>query len=408
MTKIGERNMSWTNKKNLLINLTLILVSVLFSVLLAEVVLRIVKVDKSEYERVEHEILGHVAGEKGAWDDNGFRNKSVPEKVDIVAMGDSQTQGLNAEMDEAWPQALDSISDKTVYQMAFIERAIVQHYYLLDKALSFNPEYVLHGFYLGNDLLDAYHIVYNNENWKHLRNEEKKENTTESTRSEDVRRMIKSGQDSGSFKYKLRRTRDYIRSKSYFYSLLGNVTRKAREKMGLAETNEEKNQRIKKWLQDNPDKGYYYEHDNLGTIMSPTYRYNTVDLSNPDTKEGFAITKKLWIEMRDDTNEKEAEFVIVIIPTKEYVYSQYFNKEGIEIGEYLNDIIEKEKNVIEETKSFCLENNLPFIDVTEHMSLALSQGQKIYPESLDGHPLPEGYKRIAEAINNELLLKREE
>src|SRR2546421_1234104 len=50
-------------------------------------------------------------------DANGFRNASVPPKVDIVALGDSQTWGVNVHKDDAWPQQLEKLSGHSVYNM---------------------------------------------------------------------------------------------------------------------------------------------------------------------------------------------------------------------------------------------------------------------------------------------------
>src|SRR5512139_4100759 len=50
------------------------------------------------------------------YDDMGFRNETRPARVEIVAIGDSQTEGLGVARDSAWPQQLARRLDTSVYQ----------------------------------------------------------------------------------------------------------------------------------------------------------------------------------------------------------------------------------------------------------------------------------------------------
>src|SRR4030095_9459945 len=53
----------------------------------------------------------------GAFDDWGFRNRTVPDTADIVAIGDSHTYGNTATMDDSWPYVLGRLSGQKVYNM---------------------------------------------------------------------------------------------------------------------------------------------------------------------------------------------------------------------------------------------------------------------------------------------------
>ncbi len=395
--KIGVVNMSWIkiNKANFI----LLAVSLIISVLAAEVVLRaVVKVER-EVEIISDDILGKKAGMRGSWDENGFRNRFVPDKADIVIMGDSQTQGVNAKMDEAWPQVLSQLSGKTVYQMAFIERGVPQHYYLLDQALAFDPSLVMVGFYLGNDLLDAYNLVYRYDFWQKWRLAGDKSEDLQ-IRDEEVRTMINYGVDKGSLSFYLIKLRQWLRSKSYFYTLLGDGTRQLRERLGLAETKAERQKRIENWIASHPEEGYLYPEAEIKTILSPSYRLQTVDLDNPQTQEGWRITRLMLAEMNRRVSNGTRKFIVVIIPTKELVYGTFMQNNNVAIPEMLANIIEKEKELREVVLQFCLEENIICIDTTPALAQALQNKIKIYPESLNGHPLPPGYKIIAEAVYN--------
>ncbi len=395
--RIGGRSMSWikTNRANLI----LLAVSLVFAVFLAEVVVRAVVRVEREVGVVDDSILGKKAGMRGSWDKNGFRNREIPVRAEIVVMGDSQTQGVNASMDEAWPQVLARLSGKTVYQMAFIERGVPQHYYLLDQALAFDPSLVMVGFYLGNDLLDAYNLVYSYDFWKKWRLLSSKNNSSR-IRDEEVRTMINYGVDKGSISFYLIKFRQWLRSKSYLYTLVGDGTRKIRERLGLAETKEERQRKIESWIASHPEEGYIYPDPKIKTILSPSYRLKTVDLSDPQTKEGWRITQLMLEEMNRKVAARGKRFVIVIIPTKELVYGTFMREDGITIPENLVNIIDKEDNLKRTVLQFCSEKNIICTDTTPALAEALRNKVKIYPPSLNGHPLASGYEVIAKAVYN--------
>jgi hypothetical protein len=59
-------------------------------------------------ERVPDDLLGfRVAPYSGRHDAWGFRNRRVPERVDIVTIGDSQTYGWASRWRGAWPTRLE-------------------------------------------------------------------------------------------------------------------------------------------------------------------------------------------------------------------------------------------------------------------------------------------------------------
>lgn len=87
-------------------------------------------------------------------DANGFRNLVVPGKVDVVAMGDSHTYGVNVAPDQAWPRALEELSSCRVYSMALGGYGPLEYAVLAQRALRFKPSLMLIGIYFGNDFYD--------------------------------------------------------------------------------------------------------------------------------------------------------------------------------------------------------------------------------------------------------------
>ena len=88
-------------------------------------------------------------------DEAGYRNTAIPERVDLVGIGDSQTYGYNAFPEESWPHALAARAGKTAYSISIGGWGPVQYAAVVDRALELEPEKILFGFYMGNDFHDA-------------------------------------------------------------------------------------------------------------------------------------------------------------------------------------------------------------------------------------------------------------
>jgi hypothetical protein len=92
-------------------------------------------------------------GELDAW---GFRNARVPERAEIVCLGDSQTYGVGVRADEAWPAVLARESGASVYTMAQGGYGPLQALVLAERAEALSPRVIVFALYLGNDVQDAW------------------------------------------------------------------------------------------------------------------------------------------------------------------------------------------------------------------------------------------------------------
>jgi len=97
----------------------------------------------------------------------GFRNPGVPNKIDVLAVGDSQTWGNNATLHTCWPGHLSRLLSR--------ERAsvggwgAVEYLEMTKRLLLLEPRVVVVAFYTGNDPLDSYGMAYAKERWASLR-----------------------------------------------------------------------------------------------------------------------------------------------------------------------------------------------------------------------------------------------
>ena len=100
--------------RNHWINLSLFFASIVFALLVGEVLVRVIHRELVTPDAI---LLHRPNPGVGEWDARGFRNKEAMDQADIVTLGDSLTEGFNAKMDDAWPQALGEFSSQKVYNM---------------------------------------------------------------------------------------------------------------------------------------------------------------------------------------------------------------------------------------------------------------------------------------------------
>ncbi len=133
---------------------------------------RMILEQKALREMVDDPLLDHRGMPNASGNDaNGFRNDGVPNPMDIVAIGDSQTWGSNADRYQTWPAALAQISNRSVYNAAYGGYGAVQHRTLAQELVSSQPRLMVIGLYFGNDLFDAYNMVYNRDVYADLRSD---------------------------------------------------------------------------------------------------------------------------------------------------------------------------------------------------------------------------------------------
>ena len=89
-------------------------------------------------------------------DKRGFRNQTDFEKYDLIAIGDSFTEGSNIADDQTWPALLAQKTQLTVYNLGMSAGNPVSYLETLSKfGLQLSPKIVLCMLYEGNDFRDA-------------------------------------------------------------------------------------------------------------------------------------------------------------------------------------------------------------------------------------------------------------
>jgi hypothetical protein len=274
----------------------------------------------------------------------------------------------------------------------------VQYSALLPQALELRPRTVIVGFYFGNDLADAYRMAYSHASWKHLRDPPFSAPAVEPD-AEELNVALQAGLEDGRSAYKLR---TWFRRTSLTYAALSDLTRAARERVGLAPTEEERLRDLATYAQRHSDVAHYVDDPGIETLLSPAYRLWAVSLSDHRTAEGWRITMEVFRDMARRCRSSRVRLVVLAIPTKEMVYLEALRlRQQPALPNFLQYEL-KERQLESGVRSFCIEEKLDCVFALPAMSAALSNGQALYPRSNNGHPVAAGYEVIANVLARHL------
>jgi hypothetical protein len=344
--------------------LALLGVSLAFAAALAELVLRW-RLDEVDYlqPRLEaHPILRHVIVPGSAGHDAlGFRNPDVPERVDVLAIGDSQTYGVSAPARESWPAWLARMSGRSVYNLALGGYGPPDYHHLLREiGLGLAPEVVVVGFYFGNDLPRAGRFA-----------EDRPQASRALRDREDPRRL-------GELRTWLAAHSVLYQAAKYELPLLVNGLR-FREAAGR-------------------DAAIALEHPVSRTVLTPDVRLRALDQQRPRNRRGLEATLAELDAIQSLCRERSLRCLTLLIPTKESVYGE-LARESLDPESYarLARLVEEEQRVREALVRHLEARGHEWVDALPALRAAAGT-RRLYAASSDGHPSGEGYRVIASAV----------
>jgi lysophospholipase L1-like esterase len=363
-------------------NFLVLFVSVILALLVTEGLARLFfdPIDFLKPKIVNDEVLRYkIEPNSGAHDSWGYRNKKVPQTAKIVAIGDSHTYGISATASNSWPAFLQRISSKDTYNLSLGGYGPAEYFYLMeDKALELDPEMIIVGFYLGNDLKDSFNAVYSVSIWEDLRDLDISYSFDEDENNKEA--------NSESFT-------DWLSANSVLYRIISS---------SFIGDNLRQQRRISKGedipILDLPEHG-------INTGFTPDRRLEGLDLSTPEVREGLSLTLEYFNRMNQLAREKQVGFLVVIIPTKEGVFSEFISKSDELSESYkLDKLIQNEEVVSKLVQRYFVDHEIPYLDVLGPLKNAAGSEQ-IYPNNFGGHSNKNGYRIIAESINKYLESK---
>jgi len=341
-------------------------------------------------EVVPDDVLGMVPSPSAmaGFDKWGFRNRGVPETVDIVAVGDSHTYGNTAKMVESWPFVLGQLTGRSVYNMSLGGYGPNQYFYLSNtKAFTLKPRMIIWGLYMGDDFEGAYSMTYGLDHWAYLRALPAQKVDPNVWEEEPF---------SGPSWHK--QIRLWLSRHSVLYQLVFHTSLGGRIKGDVQIRNAAE-------LYPGLATSLIIPEKNISEAFRPVGILKGLDLENPSIREGMRITFELMKEMNETCRQNHVQFMVVVIPTKEMVFSEYLDHNSkIPLDDVIDDLLVNERVALQQTFTFLTDSNIPYVDPLPALKKSVSQG--LYASSAgDMHPNKNGYRVIAEAVSE--VLKQE-
>ncbi|MCH7950250.1 MAG: SGNH/GDSL hydrolase family protein [Candidatus Dadabacteria bacterium] len=355
--------------------IALLTLSLIVSLILLELGLRFVVphlINLAYTNTIYDDKLGHRINKSlYGIDENGFRNPKILEQVDIAVLGDSHTYGVNASLENSWPQQLAKMANSSVYNFGVNGYGGLQYDYLMEEAINLRPKHIIIGLYLANDLYDVCKLINKLRYWQ-VRLKElgyKVEDCIPSSNSSSILKQTLS-------KLHLRQPL----SKLHLSSLSAYSFRKIYKRLYLRDTIDIK-------------EDTFLTITNNKRIASLK---RNMDIGRERIRLGFEITKDIIEDSNRKANLNNTEFSVVFIPSKERVFFDYLNERGYQLPIYYNELVDNEVKLIEMFSNSFKKQGIKFVDAKPYVEKQIYNSKPVYKPS-DAHPLRAGYKAYATA-----------
>ncbi len=273
----------------------------------------------------------------------GFRNRQVPNTADVVCIGDSQTYGNNAYLEENWPSQLRMVVGKpapVVYNASVGGWGAVQYLDAFSNMMLLQPRVVVVAFYSGNDALDSFTVAYGVDRWAAFRLD---------------------------------------------------PTLTAADAPAVA-------------FPPSPDDAWEVQFaGGPATTFTPGLRLKSNQV-HPAVNAGYAIMAEVGRQISVQAAELGVRVVYAIIPTKELAYAQRVSAEAIETPAAYEALVSVERKRIATLAAQLA--RLPasdYVDLVQPLQAAALTDVRLYPEDTNGHPFRSGYQVIGQAIAQQVV-----
>jgi lysophospholipase L1-like esterase len=327
-------------------------------------------------------------------DANGFRNDRVPRSSPIVALGDSQTWGINAPRSKSWPAQLSSALGENVYNLSSGGWGTTHYFAALPDALQLAPRLVIVGLYLGNDLYDAYRLAYANAEYAGLRlDPEGLSADTVGPKAWEAWHVEKrfharfGSADPRFWGLWLRAHTAVGRAVERFWP--GGCA-DAWHEVGVA------------WAREYPEYGIAFDNGRVRTVLTTKYRLLAVDLSEPRIREGLRLTNILLPMIGTEVERHGAKLLVLLIPTKEAAFADLLATRHQAPRREYAELTRQEGRCRASVLETCATARIECLDLLPPLKAALGEGLQIYATTTESHPNPLGYSVVSAAIEARL------
>jgi lysophospholipase L1-like esterase len=135
------------------------------------------------------------------------------------------------------------------------------------------------------------------------------------------------------------------------------------------------------------------------TFLTPGLRRAALDLADAKVQEGLELSMQALAEISKRCNAQGIDLLVLLIPTKERVYSDLVLQGGVNLaGSSFQELVAFEERVKGQIRNQLESSNVPYVDLLEPLR-AGAASIAIFPEN-DGHPNALGYSIIASQVSD--------
>ncbi len=360
---------------------------------------------------VDDDRLGKRGNPEWRWHDaRGFRNPSALSSATVVALGDSHTYGTSVNSEESWPSIISAHLGKDVYNMGLGGYGSTQSLENLSIAIELNPKLIIFGLYFGNDFFDDFAFAQRNDLLLEYVNQDVLAEISKLESQRTIQEEISFLFDGGRNIKKAVPNRSPAEASETAKSpwIIGIWILDHSKLYGLLRT-------LKNQIVSESDsnallaRDFYRAKENLSerqlpfvsvydgptwkTIFTSPYRFRTLDDADLRIRTGIEISKQMLDQMRHRVSERGTKYVVLLLPTKEFVFWPRVENPGEH--KLLAELARHEDRIRNEIKRYMRERGIEFVDPVKE--LRDSESQPYFPDG-NGHPNALGHKIIAENV----------
>lgn len=331
----------------------------------------------------------------------GYRNKQVPERVDVLAIGDSFTYGYNATPENSWPRQLESLAGITVYNAGVGGYGPCEYAAILDELLVLEPKTVIVGLTIDNDVIDSYKAVYTEERFSHLKS---KDQTTldEITRADahaTLRQLTEQAEGFELSKREVSTIRLWLSRYSRLYALMRELHSVLTNRREIFDP--ERDRTTFEAAARYPRVVVYDSDPRFRTVFfNPGLYRLALNLEDPRIREGKRITEVAVLAISSRLKQQGIRMVVAVFPSKVAVYSSLIQASDVDkkTKQDLRHLNMLEDHITAKLLEFLEDNAIEVVRTTTSIRSYFRRGLRPYSPSEDDHPNAYGYRAIAEAI----------
>jgi len=310
-----------------------------------------------------HSSLGHTLNPRlNDVDRYGFRNtENGIKNAEIIAIGDSHTQGFNVSAKNSWPTLLSKKLNKKVYNYGVGGYGFAQYAYLLETKLAQEANTVIVALYPANDIRPGVCALVPQTYYQTLFEKQIVETPCSSEFNPIENKPVTLSSWFTAYSATLSAIKYFISAhwiaKENYYEVSGHLIKKSRVSV----------------------------------------RNKITDLSNPEVKHNFEATLRIL----KNAHARNKKLGVLLIPSKGNVLRTWSDSQNLESASDFN--VSNETKLIRKFTQSLIKLDIPVIDATPYLLDAFAveekAGRLLYPQN-DGHPLEQGYASYSEAADD--------